>query len=420
MKNTIFYLDDMPDFFMPIDGYDHNLIFIYSLIHKTIFNMKQNQFVSDVVDDLSLNGQLKLKFKNNKYGIEAKDVYATLIYIIEHNSLYASYLSFIVGVKAFLRGNAPLSRVQLCYQDNVLEAKIYDDYEYKYVLSSIHFAPLKFQKKQPLFGKGFGQYVLVQYNADQLTLVNKINGNKIYFLKERDVTKQLAALNQSRCLIYTGCTSLSQKMIIDKKATKIKSNMEMRLNISSEIMMQYPQIKPLLSQWINKYIKLYPLVNVKSCKQQKIIVKKINFQEITILYACYYPNNIIIEQIKAFFEAYDVKVKVVSCNFKNFLRADKEKYDLVFDIVEPITLSKFDFYLQEMNYLVRQKKQYITTLNRWIQSNHDVKYETKLQELLNEYSSSLCIGRYNMFYLKSDNAPYLQVDDYGQLLNLGG
>lgn len=30
MKNTIFYLDDMPDFFMPIDGYDHNLIFIYS------------------------------------------------------------------------------------------------------------------------------------------------------------------------------------------------------------------------------------------------------------------------------------------------------------------------------------------------------------------------------------------------------
>lgn len=147
MKNTIFYLDDMPDFFMPIDGYDHNLIFIYSLIHKTIFNMKQNQFVSDVVDDLSLNGQLKLKFKNNKYGIEAKDVYATLIYIIEHNSLYASYLSFIVGVKAFLRGNAPLSRVQLWYQDNVLEAKMYDDYEYKYVLSSIHFAPLKFQKK---------------------------------------------------------------------------------------------------------------------------------------------------------------------------------------------------------------------------------------------------------------------------------
>ena len=96
--------------------------------------------------------------------------------------MYASYLSFLVGVKEYLRNDSDLKSISLHYHDNVIEGTMYDNTSYLEVLSSIHFSPLKFENYSPIVTDGFGEYFIHTIEKNEILLKNKYNHNYIYYL----------------------------------------------------------------------------------------------------------------------------------------------------------------------------------------------------------------------------------------------
>lgn len=431
-KNITFYLDDIPEIISPLHSQDHNLNMIYSFIHKPIFTRFNNKFSSEIIDDLSVNTHLKLKVKENKYGVSARDIYKTLLFILDQKTLYASYLSFLVGVKEYLRNDSDLKSISLHYHDNVIEGTMYDNTSYLEVLSSIHFSPLKFENYSPIVTDGFGEYFIHTIEKNEILLKNKYNHNYIYFIVEKDEATQINNIKNTRDIAYTGLTSLKNDTLINNDVVKVKTNLEFRLKINSKLLMDKNIFNVLKNSILNE---IYLNNSIDRVLQKtkannlndSLVLSNEDFVKISrysnsllLLYADYYPNEILIGNIVTVLTKLGLNIECNKKDFKNFLKSNFDSYDLIFDIIEPIVLNPLDKYISEIiNIPNHHKKEYVNLLNRWIKSGYKNDFITRIDNFIWNHSTSIVIGKFNRHYLKSENAPLLIIDDLGIIISVG-
>lgn len=418
MSKRIFFLDEQPELVSPLESMDHNLIMIHSFVHRTIFDRIDGYFSSEIVDDYSTKNFLELVVKKNIYGITANDIYNTWIYILKNKTIYASYLGFIKGVREYLRDEVGLEKVELNIIKNRIIANMYDDREYKEVFSSIHFSPLKFWNGKPSKSEGFGLYSIVQVDKQQVKLKNKnVATDEIIFIVESSEKKQLEGIYTGNS--YTGFTSLKNDTVYEMSAIEVQSNMQFRLDIINKdilskidsLWVMKKEIFNLAGKGLDHIIKL---PKIKKTNLDKVYENKIfECNKVEILYADYYPNRKILENILEVFYKENVEVVMHGKNFHDFLRDDRKIYDVVFDIIEPITMSKLDMYISEIPYILQNKDEYIKLLNDWIKMDYAKAIEEKIDEYLFKFSSSVNLGTYRMYYLHSKDVDELIVDDLG-------
>ncbi|HDE5731515.1 TPA: hypothetical protein PDX21_002738, partial [Staphylococcus aureus] len=73
---------------------------------------------------------------------------------------------------------------------------------------------------------------------------------------------------------------------------------------------------------------------------------------IKLLYADYYPNNKIAYSIFEFYKAKNLDVDLYTGNFDFFLKEyDKNKYDIVINIISPITKHLLDYFIEKISFL---------------------------------------------------------------------
>ena len=327
-KNMIFYLDDMPKITSPLQYQDHNLNMIYSFIHKTIFTRFNGKFSSEVVDDLSINTHLKLKVRENRYGITADDIYKTLLFILKKITLYASYLSFLVGVKEYLRGNVSLNDIYLYQYDDVIEGIMYDNVSYLEVLSSIHFSPLKFREYSPIINEGFGEYSIHSIEKKKIILKNRYSDNYIYFLIEKDERKQLLNVRTTSGIVYTGLTSLTNSTINSTNAVKVESQLKFRLKINSRILTNQKRLDSFKELLVRKIYSNSRISNILKRRRmdlnKSILVDKEDLEgkRLFLLYADYYPNKIFVSDIVAILNEFNLETICVKKCFGDFLKSN--------------------------------------------------------------------------------------------------
>lgn len=134
---------------------------------------------------------------------------------------------------------------------------------------------------------------------------------------------------------------------------------------------------------------------------------------IKLLYADYYPNNKIAYSIFEFYKAKNLDVDLYTGNFDFFLKEyDKNKYDIVINIISPITKHLLDYFIEKISFFEKDYlDEYIIMLNKWIEGE-----ETKrnLVEYISKYSLILEVGNLKHNYLLNDkyvNKIYIDDND---------
>ncbi|HAR6812439.1 TPA: hypothetical protein I2C20_002885, partial [Staphylococcus aureus] len=132
-----------------------------------------------------------------------------------------------------------------------------------------------------------------------------------------------------------------------------------------------------------------------------------------LLYADYYPNNKIAYSIFEFYKAKNLDVDLYTGNFDFFLKEyDKNKYDIVINIISPITKHLLDYFIEKISFFEKDYlDEYIIMLNKWIEGE-----ETKrnLVEYISKYSLILEVGNLKHNYLLNDkyvNKIYIDDND---------
>ncbi|HDA6921469.1 TPA: hypothetical protein O5S29_002751, partial [Staphylococcus aureus] len=114
-----------------------------------------------------------------------------------------------------------------------------------------------------------------------------------------------------------------------------------------------------------------------------------------------------------FYKAKNLDVDLYTGNFDFFLKEyDKNKYDIVINIISPITKHLLDYFIEKISFFEKDYlDEYIIMLNKWIEGE-----ETKrnLVEYISKYSLILEVGNLKHNYLLNDkyvNKIYIDDND---------
>ena len=140
-------LDDAPKTNIPIEIKDYSSLLLCSFLYQPLFILNDGKFIENIVTDKTTDKHIILEFKevywSNGELLTAEDFMNTIFYILE-NKLYASnYLTFIEGVEEYLDEEININEIGIYIENSICIKNKYQGNYYKYLFSTIYFAPLK-------------------------------------------------------------------------------------------------------------------------------------------------------------------------------------------------------------------------------------------------------------------------------------
>lgn len=422
-------LDGIPLNSLPFESTEYNSLLCCSLLYEPLFHIKNNQFIENLIIDKSKNNLVIFKIKkffwSNGEKIKPKDIANTLFYIIKNKPNIASYLDFIIGVPEYLEDKKDIKKIKINFDDNYIyiETARNDNY-YKFVFSSIIFAPVYFFNNKPLKTITSGAYKLItpenlfeyiknpltKYNVDKnLTIISEDNFNKnieLFSKKNIDITSTTIFDSRYKDIIKPYNNFLYEK----------KSNITLRIVLKDYLFMHKNEIKCFLKnlfhdfQFLNEDI--YINDSILNNKNRKSNFKNIN-KNITILYSDYYPNNFIGEKLYNFLKNKNYSINKKCLKLNEFMEEYKNNnFDVCIDVVFPITLSKYDYFLEKINFFNdKYIDKYIYLLNKWQESDYSSVFEKYIFDFIENYSLLIEIGKIKHKYLSRNDNIYLLDND---------
>ncbi|HDA6855532.1 TPA: hypothetical protein O5S13_002738, partial [Staphylococcus aureus] len=410
-------LDDAPKTNIPIEIKDYSSLLLCSFLYQPLFILNDGKFIENIVTDKTTDKHIILEFKevywSNGELLTAEDFMNTIFYILE-NKLYASnYLTFIEGVEEYLDEEININEIGIYIEKNSICIKNkYQGNYYKYLFSTIYFAPLKIKNGFILKNVTCGKYKMISKD-NSLSLSsnvynNKSNVEKINFWIDKDPKNNIVRFLQDN-IDFTSTTLLYEEHvngITEKEEFKSKtSNLQLRLEFrNGSVNLKKDISKHLISilttdKYLSKDMNIILEKNIEKLIPENVY--NIPKNTIKLLYADYYPNNKIAYSIFEFYKAKNLDVDLYTGNFDFFLKEyDKNKYDIVINIISPITKHLLDYFIEKISFFEKDYlDEYIIMLNKWIEGE-----ETKrnLVEYISKYSLILEVGNLKHNYLLND------------------
>lgn len=422
-KKVIFSLDEFPLNIDELDGLDHNAKFVLSFLYKSLFFKYNGHYISEGIEDYSEGKLIKFKFsKNSTWSdgsqLNAEDFYNTLKYIIFNKLGIASYLNFIVGVKEYLIKGGNFKNIQFWIDNNYFFAKVYTLSLYKEVFSSICFAPRKILENNTISSLTSSGYTIQEITTDKIEIKNQLfnkNPPKINFMVVKDSDKQLDLIKNND-IFYTGFTSLTFNSIQNDNPISLKSDILIRLTISEQFFSIFKNnIKMEFFRNLNKNNILKKLLHINPNQNdlERDVSDTINCPNISILFPDYYPNQLIIDELDSILLSKGYSLKKHKKSLKEFTKCNFSKYDIILELIEPITLNKLDHWIEQIQYInIDSKKNFVNHLNRYLNSPTTT-IQNEIENIINSQSRCIQIGTLKQYYLKSQNSPELVLSDNG-------
>lgn len=433
-SEVYFYLDDIPKVELPCDCYDVNSKLIYSLCYHPIFRKVNGKYLSDHVVDQSRKNQIKLrinegvKFWSDGSSLTPKDIYETLKYLLLNKKSCCSYLSFIVGVNEYLRGDEEIECVQINFDSSCFYANVYTLELYKEVLSSINFAPLKIIDgiiDKNIVSSG---YNISNITAQKITLKNQESNflpPKIIFILEKDISKQIKNINSGK-LAYSGFTSMTGEYLTKNvNYYELPSSIQFRLVINEELHQKLSNkgYKSALLRLLSENLELKKFINLND-KYTDIPLtlydnnRLLNLDDtkVRLVYPNYYPNSEIVQYMKKVMSNYGYEILPHPLGFNEYLRKFND-FDIILELIEPISKNLLDLWIEKIPFIEsRYRSQYVKLLNQFINSKDDdlkMRYHHTIEKMIVKNSRIIEIGTFRQYYVKNNVLPNVCISDNG-------
>lgn len=409
----IIYVDDEPKTSIPFLAEDYSSCLLCSCLYEPLFIKKSLNFEENLVIDETIDKEIKFTFKDFYWSdgqkVKPVELKNTLLYIIKNKLLKSQYLDFIEGVKEYLDGDTTsLENIKIMADDNsIYISSLLDSDQYKYVFSTIYFAPIRFENEEP--------DALISYGPFQLNKVRDITSmdyNPYYqnpikeplqFVKNKNPEENIEHFFDGECDLTSttvfrslDINSFSESIFFRKK----ESNLILQIELSECLFSYKNNISNKLINFINDNHDLKNDIELK-IEYQKLpeILKQI--KESSILYSDYYPNNNIAESIIDSLKHENIELQIRSGDLDYFIKqySDSTKYDIYINVFSPVTQSDLDRFISHINFIREDKlDNYLLLINQWIQGDID-KYN--IDKLISQYSRRLTIGNINHYYFQS-------------------
>lgn len=434
-NNIIFFVDDLPQYSVPANAEDPNSKLLYSLIYQPIFNKINGNFTSDCIEDCSAKNIIQFKFGNKIFWsdntpLTAKDFFYTLKHIFLSRSNCCYYLDFIEGVKEFIYGDGSIDDIKIWIKDNIFFAKTVVQDTYKDVFSRINFAPMKYNDDGEFDSSvTSGGYYYQSINSHKILLKKnlhyKLLPNYIEIIEEKDVKKQIQQIENGQ-LAYSGFTSLGfQELSSNKEIYELPSKISFRVIFDSEFfeIVYKKKIKKDIVTELNRYNELLKFITINNNFSDNYQSEDIAIEEkkhIKVLSPNYFPNNLIVDCLMQSMDEYNFIFECDFLPFKEYLSEDWEKYDIVLELVEPITENPIDAFIEQIKFIkTAYRSEYVSLINQYIKLKNDRKKEkaNEINQFIQIYSRVFDLGIFRQYYIKSSSLPNVEVTDTG-LINI--
>ena len=437
INNIIFFVDDLPESLIHMDAMDTNTKLFVSFLYTPIIKKLQGEYISPYFVDMSKDNVICLKFTDEVFwsdntSLSAIEFLYTLRLIFSQRKKCFYYLDFIKGAKDFIYGNAKLENIEMWVEDNVFFANVFNLNTYKDVFSCPNFSPLKFRQDEIDFQTTSGGYFCKLSTNKKIILEKNISDNKlpnaVEIIEEIDIHNQIQQI-QSGKMAYTGFTSLNlEDSVLRHKNYELQSDIHFRLLFNAkmydEIKEHSANIKDEIIYELKKSNNLLKYINV-NCNElyyrYNNVISTDTERMTRFLYPDYFPNDLIVDIITKVMNRYSIKVKSYPLSFKAYLSENWEKYDLILELIEPITKNQLDEFIEQIQFIDQKDKQtYVGLINEYIKSTDNREKEIKTTALVNlirKSSRVLDFGVFRQYYIKNPELPEIELTDNG-LINM--
>jgi hypothetical protein len=311
------------------------------------------QILCSIYERLIINYNCMLKIRKNLYTLELLFPNISVDYYIEtiqyHKNLKnnSKYFRFFKGVKL----------KKITEKKIVFFINSEFPYDFKEILQSLFFIPSK--SNIPINN---GPYSLIKKTKYKIILSpnqnywNKQNIQQfnIIFILNKNSKKTYQLYKENKIMISSNTHfnyNLFSKKDIQQDINIINSNLIFMFEIKNVELKKYIINNLKILKENTELKKLLNFVELKKNKE----VKNIKVEAIKIIYSDFYPNEIIVNELKNILK--NIKIEMIKISdFKSFVLINKEEYDIILHLITPSlkdirSLGNSKSYLNEINFL---------------------------------------------------------------------
>lgn len=433
LDNITFFVDDLPGSLIPMDAMDTNSKLIVNFLYKPIIKKVCGEYISPYFLDMSKDNVICLKFTNKIFwsdntSLTAMDFLYTLRLIFSQRKKCFYYLDFIKGAKDFIYDGASIDNIEMWVEDNTFFANVFSLNSYKDIFACPNFSPLKFRQDKIDYQTTSGGYYCKFLANKEIILEKNVANSKlpsvVEIIEEIDIHYQIQQI-QSGKSAYTGFTSLNlEDSVLRQKSYELQSDIHFRLLFSprmyNSIKQHNPNIKTEILCELKKSNNLLKYINLNCDNinyQCKDVINTDTERMIRFLYPDYFPNDLIVGIITEIMKRYKIKIKCYPLSFKSYLSENWEKYDLILELIEPITKNQLDEFIEQIQFIDQNdRKKYVGLINEYINNitdNKEEKIKVEIMNLIRKSSRVLDMGIFRQYYIKSPELPKIELTDNG-------
>lgn len=416
----IIYMDDSPKTAIPFLANDYSSSLLCSCIYEPLFINMENEFLENLIVDLSDGKNVKLLFKKFYWSdgtrVTPHDLKKTLFYIIENKLDKAWYLDFIKGVTDYLEGvTTDLNNIKIFSDDTYLyiENLIVTD-QYKFILSTIYFSPIRFVDGQPSTEYSYGAFKLEKFFHElkpNRYYANPLN-EKLNILVNMDPQENIKQFLEGNCdLTSTTVFKKSDINFLHAIGEKVKiktSKLQLQLEVSNNYISKKQYIFNSIRDIINNDANLLCDIKLNDFKEEGNFSKIKEEESFALLYSDYYPNNKIAKKLLSKYNTKNLYIDYGDLNYFIEKYHSRKEYNIYLNVFSPVSQSTFDQYMTHLNFIIPEKEEeYIKYLNMWIKK--EITSE-KMDKFLYYYSKRIIIGCLMHYYLQSEKLNGLFID----------
>ena len=433
LDNITFFVDDLPGSLIPMDAMDTNSKLIVNFLYKPIIKKVCGEYISPYFLDMSKDNVICLKFTNKIFwsdntSLTAMDFLHTLRLIFSQRKKCFYYLDFIKGAKDFIYDGASIDNIEMWVEDNTFFANVFSLNSYKDIFACPNFSPLKSRQDEIDYQTTSGGYCCKCLANKEIILEKNVANSKlpsvVEIIEEIDIHYQIQQI-QSGKRAYTGFTSLNlEDSVLRQKSYELQSDIHFRLLFSprmyNSIKQHNPNIKTEILCELKKSNNLLKYINLNCDNinyQCKNVINTDTERMIRFLYPDYFPNDLIVGIITEIMKRYKIKIKSYPLSFKAYLSENWEKYDLILELIEPITKNQLDEFIEQIQFIDQNdRKKYVGLINEYINNitdNKEEKIKVEIMNLIKKSSRVLDMGIFRQYYIKSPELPKIELTDNG-------
>lgn len=416
----IIYMDDSPKTAIPFLANDYSSSLLCSCIYEPLFINMENEFLENLIVDLSDGKNVKLLFKKFYWSdgtrVTPHDLKKTLFYIIENKLDKAWYLDFIKGVTDYLEGvTTDLNNIKIFSDDTYLyiENLMVTD-QYKFILSTIYFSPIRFVDGQPSTEYSYGAFKLEKFFHElkpNRYYANPLN-EKLNILVNMDPQENIKQFLEGNCdLTSTTVFKKSDINFLHAIGEKVKiktSKLQLQLEVSNNYISKKQYIFNSIRDIINNDANLLCDIKLNDFKEEGNFSKIKEEESFALLYSDYYPNNKISKKLLSKYNTKNLYIDYGDLNYFIEKYHSRKEYNIYLNVFSPVSQSTFDQYMTHLNFIIPEKEEeYIKYLNMWIKK--EITSE-KMDKFLYYYSKRIIIGCLMHYYLQSEKLNGLFID----------